>query len=605
MTPPCYIAFIIFTFNFLNILCSDKMNQKRGEGWMNVGKAKRYTIWIIWAVVFPISIIFSFIISPPLIEGRIPDVICFALLVLISSSIPIVINGIPIYFFQWISLVIFLEFGLAVEILVLQLSVIVLLWNLGVNKNDLYRLPLNSIMFLFMSIGSALVFYGLGGTHENYEINNFYSLSLLAVYLIVNFILNQLLLMMITKWVHNKKPTIFTRDLIWEVVSIIVVFPISISLFYLYNSMGLYSVIILGLPYLCISYILKTYNSTEKINYYLKKAVEIGRQMTERLNRNEVLDVFIDRLSKMLPVDYLYVLDAVNDDTLEVIKCYENGKQVDLQIEPMKRKEGISGLVWETKKAVLFHSKDEWVHIVHGYMPEDVESILCVPIMKDKEVSGVLLLASKNKKDFANYMLMIVEILCSYFAIALENARHYEKTKLESERCVLTNLYNYRYFSSELERQFDQLELKKLDKLALILIDIDHFKKINDTYGHESGNQILAQFAQLLTSILANKGTLARYGGEEFALLLPNYSKKEAFQLAEHIRSTIAEREFVLYDDLAEVRRRLTVRITASIGVSAAPDDTDDHLSLIRYADRALYTGAKQVGRNKVAQYGS
>jgi len=570
---------------------------------MGIGKKQKYLIWASWAILFPLGLLFSYYISPPLIEGKMLDILCFALLVFASAAIPFIINGIPIYFVQWITIVIFLEFGLLVEIVVIQLSIVVLLIGLKVRKADVYRFPLNSIMFMLMSVSSALIFYSLGGDHETFTLNNFYSFSIIATYLIVNFVVNQILLMAVSRFIFHRKTAIFSRDLVWEVVAMLVVYPIGISLFYLYNYMGVLSIAILGIPYLCISLILKTYNSTEKVNDYLQKSVEIGRQMTKRLNHNEVIDVFIDRLSDMIPVDYLYVLDAINEENLELIRCYENGKQKDLELEPMKKREGISGLVWETKKAVLFRSKAEWIHIVEGYMPDEVESILCVPIMKDKEVSGVLLLASKKKNEFAKFMLMIVEILCSYFAVALENARHYEKTKTESERCVLTDLYNYRYFSNHLEQQFEKLLNKELESLSLILIDIDHFKKINDTYGHESGNEILSQFAKLLSTMLANKGTLARYGGEEFALLIPNCKKDEAIRLAENIRASIAEKEFILYDDLAEVRRRLTVRITASIGISAAPEDTDDHLSLLRYADRALYTGAKQVGRNKVAQY--
>lgn len=113
----------------------------------------------------------------------------------------------------------------------------------------------------------------------------------------------------------------------------------------------------------------------------------------------------------------------------------------------------------------------------------------------------------------------------------------------------------------------------------------------------------MCQLADLLKSIIQSKGIVARYGGEEFAVILPGYKKEEASSFAEYIRKTIESRSFVMYNDLAEVRRKLSVRVTVSIGVSAAPADTDEPMALLRCADRALYIGVKRVGRNKVAKY--
>lgn len=215
----------------------------------------------------------------------------------------------------------------------------------------------------------------------------------------------------------------------------------------------------------------------------------------------------------------------------------------------------------------------------------------------------MIFVASTKKKAFEKYHLMIMEILCSYLAIALDNARHYEKTKQQSERDPLTNLYNARVITEKIEEGFEQLNSGQLEKLALLMVDIDHFKSVNDTYGHESGNIVLQQVSELLKKMVGDKGILGRYGGEEFTILLPDYDKDLALDFAELIRQTIEDHVFVLYDDLAEVRRKINVRLTVSIGVAIAPDDTDEVTSFIRVADRALYLGAKQVGRNRVAEY--
>lgn len=198
---------------------------------------------------------------------------------------------------------------------------------------------------------------------------------------------------------------------------------------------------------------------------------------------------------------------------------------------------------------------------------------------------------------------MLIDILCSYLAVAFDNARHYEKTKYQSERDPLTNLYNARVISDRIEDAFTKLHEGQIKTLALLMVDIDHFKAVNDTYGHESGNVVLQQVANLLGKIVGNKGILGRYGGEEFTILLFDYTKKQAIDFAEYIRKTIEEYTFTLYDDLAEVRRKINIHLTVSIGVAVVPDDTEEMMELIRVADRALYLGAKQIGRNKVAEY--
>lgn len=134
-------------------------------------------------------------------------------------------------------------------------------------------------------------------------------------------------------------------------------------------------------------------------------------------------------------------------------------------------------------------------------------------------------------------------------------------------------------------------------------MDIDKFKAVNDTYGHHSGNIILQDFANIVKQEIGSNGTVGRYGGEEFVVLLPNYSKLQAMNVAEQLRKKIEQTPFIVPLDLGEITRDEIIFITASIGVSSAPEDSDEGMSLLRNADRALYIGAKQAGRNRVAEY--
>ncbi|MCU9614028.1 sensor domain-containing diguanylate cyclase [Caldibacillus lycopersici] len=570
---------------------------------MVLDKKIQYFIWIAWVIIFPAGLWICHELEPPTLDLINTDFYIFVLLMIPAALIPIIINKTLLSVIQWITLAVFLKFGLYAELILGQIVVLLVLSRVHLTKDQLYRFPLNSSMFVIVSIVSACVYYLLGGTHETSAISNLSFIRLAAIYLAVYFFLNQFMIFFCYRLLFKEKVSIFSAELLWESLIQIVTFPIGIILYFLYNNIGIISAVLIGFPVISMLLVLKYYNTTKQMNNHLQKAVEFGHQLTERLKSNEVLEVFIHNLLKMFPIDYLYILDNVNGEQLELIHSYENGENVDIESSPIRKFDGIAGMVWANEEAVLFGEKKEWEKLSSGYIPNDMESVLTVPMMKNNEVTGVLTIGTKRKRTYEKYHLMIIDILCSYLAIAFENARHYERTKFQSERCQLTNLYNARVFTEKLEENFDKLNNGEVDGLSLLLIDIDHFKMVNDTYGHQSGDEILIQVADLLKNIVNVKGLLARYGGEEFVILLPNVNKEDADLFAERIRETIENRTFTMYDNLSDTRRKLTARITVSIGVASSPTDTDDPMALLRYADRALYIGAKRVGRNKAAKY--
>ncbi|MDZ5470795.1 sensor domain-containing diguanylate cyclase (plasmid) [Bacillus sp. 31A1R] len=562
-------------------------------------------IWISWLLVVPLGMWLIYHFFPPDFHNLSLDLVAFFLLMSFVSSMPMVINNTPIFLVQWVSLAVFLTFGLFIEMIFMQLMIIILLIRVRIPKEQLYRLPLNSLMFFLISVSSGLAFYAVGGTHGMNLVEEPKSILLVLVYAFVIYLSNQILLSIILYVIHKHKRYLLGKDFIWETATTILTLPVGMVLYILYLDVGLLAVLFIGVPFASLSIILNLYYSSDKINNYLQKATEIGHELAERLEEKEVMNLFIQKISTMLPVDFAYILDVVNEEELQLIRRVEKGEEKDPgNIKPLKKNEGISGLVWSTKKAALFTKKKEWKNIVEGYMPESVESVLCVPIVRNNQVVGVLLLASSQKRAYEKSQLMIVDILCSSFAVAIENARHYEKTKEHSERCALTKLYNYRYFDNLLSEEFNKLEVGERNLLSLIILDIDHFKSVNDTYGHQSGNEILFELAGRLRALIGSKGTVARYGGEEFVVLLPEIDKYEALELAELVRRSIAEEPFTLAQHLDCIAGDyVKVNITASIGVATAPEDADDSMALIRHADRALYVGAKRAGRNRVAEY--
>jgi diguanylate cyclase (GGDEF)-like protein len=570
---------------------------------MAVQPKMKQVIFLVWLWLVPAGMWFTYQAFPPHFSGQWWDLLAFLTLTSVVAFMPMVINNTPIFLIQWVSLATFLSFGLFIEMIFAQAAVVLLLLGLRVQKEQYFRIPLNLIMFFLVSLLSGVVYYSLGGQTGPTLINDPHAIWLAAVYAVVNYFLNQVIISFYLYFIYKSKESYFGKDFIVETITTFITLPLGFVLYMFYNQQGLLALLIVAIPFASLSIIFKLYYSSEKINEYLQKAAEIGHQMAERLEVDGVIDLFIQKLSEMLPVDYAYIFDVINEDELQLVRRIQCGTGITTETAKIKKNQGISGFVWEKGKGCLYHSKKEWKPYSKGYLPDDAESVLAVPIVRNKKVIGVLLLASKRKRAYEKSQLMIVDILCSYFAVAIDNAKHYELTGTQSERCALTKLYNYRYFEKLLTEEFDKLFHFERKVLSLIILDIDHFKTVNDTYGHQSGNEILCELATRLNNLVGTRGTVARYGGEEFVVLLPEAHKEEAYQMAEMIRQSIANWPFILQQSLDFKQHQ--VKITASIGIATAPEDAEEPLALVRHADRALYVGAKRAGRNRVAEYSS
>ncbi|WML25420.1 sensor domain-containing diguanylate cyclase [Neobacillus sp. OS1-33] len=560
-------------------------------------------IVLTWIFFVPVGTWLVYKAYPPNLSGQWLDIFAFLLLTCVVATMPIVINEMFIFLIQWVALATFLHFGLFVEIIFAQIAVVVLLLKMRIlRKGELYRLPVNLNMFFIVSVTSGMVYYLLGGqAGPNFEYDT-KSLWLAILYAVVSYSMNQIIVSFNLYFIYKSKVSYFGKDFIVETITTFITFPIGLVLYILYNQFGILAVLFVGIPFVSLSMIFRLYYSSEKINEYLQKAAEIGHQMAERLKVDDVVDLLIQKLSEMLPVDYAYIFEVTKNDELQLVRGIESGFPNDLP--SVKKNEGISGMVWGEQKTFLFSARKGWRQYANGHIPDDAESILGVPIVRSKKVIGVLLLASKRKRAFEKFQLMIIDILCSHFAVAIENAKHYKLTKMQSEHCSLTKLYNYRYFENLLTEEFEKLMQFERKQLSLIILDIDHFKAVNDTYGHQSGNEILVELSSRLSKLVGGRGTVARYGGEEFVILLPDTAKEDAYQIAEQIRQMISNWPFTIKQSL-DLEKIQKVMITASIGVATAPEDAEDALALIRHADRALYVGAKRAGRNRVAEYSS
>jgi diguanylate cyclase (GGDEF)-like protein len=172
--------------------------------------------------------------------------------------------------------------------------------------------------------------------------------------------------------------------------------------------------------------------------------------------------------------------------------------------------------------------------------------------------------------------------------LAKLNRRLVEMTIIDE----LTGLYNKKHFRTRLQEEIDRV-VRYHRTLCLLMIDIDDFKAVNDAYGHLTGDEVLRDLGRIMHSSVRPCDIVARYGGEEFSIILPECALEEGLQVAEHLRLTIAEHDF-----LAVRGRGKSLRITASFGIAARGDSVEDIDTLINRADSFLYE-AKRLGKNR------
>jgi diguanylate cyclase (GGDEF)-like protein len=217
-----------------------------------------------------------------------------------------------------------------------------------------------------------------------------------------------------------------------------------------------------------------------------------------------------------------------------------------------------------------------------------VESLLAVPLLSEKRMVGMFVAQNLPKADVERFV-----ILSTQFALELKKVLLYEMVERMAITDSLTGLYVRRHFSERLEEEL-QRSARFGFRLAFLMLDIDDFKKTNDTYGHLVGDAVLKDMARLIKESVREIDIVARYGGEEISLMLPETSRASAMTVAERLRRKIEGYEFKAYDE--------RVRVTVSIGVSVYPDDAQDQRELVDKADEALYT-AKNSGKNVVCEW--
>lgn len=252
--------------------------------------------------------------------------------------------------------------------------------------------------------------------------------------------------------------------------------------------------------------------------------------------------------------------------------------------------EGIAGKVFESRKAIITNLGSDDPRFKQS-IDSRVSSILCLPLQVKDEPIGVINICNKKDGQFFNQDdLDFMSALANQAAIAINNAQLYELAITDG----LTKLYIYRHFQYLLDTELKRSARYK-HPVSLLMMDIDNFKMINDTYGHQVGDEILKHIAEVISKTCRKVDMPSRYGGEEFSVILPETPKENAKIIAERLRQRIE-------DVIVYTKTGVPISPTISIGISSYPEDAKEPMTLIEAADKALYF-AKRNGKNCLAEY--
>lgn len=334
----------------------------------------------------------------------------------------------------------------------------------------------------------------------------------------------------------------------------------------------------------------------EKRIYDLEQLLDIAKSFCQNLDFSNLLEsiVYICMAQMHVLGAEIFVRDLISNEqyVLETAKDFSGEEKLSIPVN-----NSITDRLLALKKPVTLAELKEQVKD-NKYLDviESLNPTLIVPLIQKNHMNGLLILqeriAIEDDTSYTEYEQSQIMSIASLASVAINNAALLEMSSTD----MMTHLKLKYYFFNILTEAIDSAFLKN-ENLSVLMFDIDFFKKFNDTYGHECGDFVLITVANLIKKSLRETDVASRYGGEEFTVLLPDTGKDEAILVAERIRSTIDEHDFVYNNQ--------HLHVTISVGVSVFDANTNlvnSPNEFVNQADQGLYM-SKSNGRNRVTYF--
>jgi len=339
------------------------------------------------------------------------------------------------------------------------------------------------------------------------------------------------------------------------------------------------------------SELLRSKKSLERKIFELTLLFEISQKINFANNTQEILKMILEKTFEALKADRGSVMLYDEDSGTLVVEVVSvpGVNKIERRVR-LRPGEGVAGKVFQDAMPLIINENIQEIFKPFEIPVEtEVKNIMCIPLILEKKAIGVINIVNKKVGNFSENDLELASTLASQIALTIEKSRLYELSITDG----LTKLFVHRYFQIALENEIKRA--KRYGKsVSLILFDIDHFKKFNDTYGHQMGDIVLSYTALLIKETIRSIDIPARYGGEEFTIILPETDTNAAFEVAERVRKRVEA-----YDYPGQEK---PVKVTISLGIASFPKHSQERLDLIKKADQALYA-SKKGGRNRATVF--
>jgi len=322
---------------------------------------------------------------------------------------------------------------------------------------------------------------------------------------------------------------------------------------------------------------------------------DVAKALTSTLNLDSVLQTIMDKMAEYFRPDTwsLLMVDEAKDELYFAIAVGDAAET--LKTLRLKMGEGIAGWVAKHGEALIVpdvYTDPRFAKRVDDMTKWKTRSIICIPLRAKHHVLGVIQLINCVIESFSDNDMLLLQALCDYAAIAVDNARAVEKIQELTITDDVTGLYNARHLYKTLEAEVYR-SARFGYEFSVVFIDLDHFKHVNDTYGHLVGSKLLAEIGYMIKTHLRLIDYAFRYGGDEFVILLPQTPKDSAQVVAKRLRDVFRQCKFLRDDSL-------NINVRASMGIASYPEDAKSAHEIIRQADEMMYT-VKNTTRDNIA----
>lgn len=327
---------------------------------------------------------------------------------------------------------------------------------------------------------------------------------------------------------------------------------------------------------------------------------DVAKALTSSLNLDSILQTIMEKMAAYFEPDTWSLL-MVDEEKEELYFAIAVGDASEaLKTVRLKMGEGIAGWVAKHGEPLLVpdvYTDPRFAKRIDEMTKWQTHSIICLPLSSKQRVLGVIQLINVDMKNFGDHEMLALQALADYAAIAIDNARAVERIQELTITDDCTGLYNARHLYKTLEAEVYRSARFNYE-FSVLFLDLDHFKKVNDTHGHLIGSKLLAEIGYSIKSHLRLIDYAFRYGGDEFVVLLPQTGKDAALVVARRIRDVFRNTLFCRDENL-----NLSVR--ASMGVATYPEDAKSAHEIIRQADEMMYMVKNTTRDNiSVAQQG-